>query len=84
VRSDLPPVDKVAGFSWTGEIPPQKWMNFYTKVLTRFVTSGGLKLRITFEVQPDGGVKANKVEEAQVALRELGVDDVVQILRRPE
>jgi hypothetical protein len=59
-------------------------MNFYTKVLTHLVKVGGLKLRLTFQVQPDGGVAAHKAEEAQVALRELGVDDAVQILRKPE
>ena len=79
-----PPVEEVAGFAWTGDVPAQKWMNFYTKVLTRFVTAGGLKLKLTFEVQPDGGVGANKLEEAQVALRELGLDDAVRILKKSE
>ena len=31
-----------AGIRWRGEVPPQKWMNFYTKVLSRFVGAKGL------------------------------------------
>src|SRR5262249_30519484 len=27
--------------AWSGEIAPQKWMNFYTRVLSRFVTGSG-------------------------------------------
>src|SRR5262249_31960703 len=54
---------------WTGEIPPQKWMNFYTKVLSRFASSKGLKLTISVEVSPEGGISKQKVEETKTALR---------------
>ena len=40
----------------TGEIPPQKWMNFYTKVVSKFAASKGVKLTVTFEAAPEGGV----------------------------
>lgn len=69
--------EAIAGLRWTGEIPPQKWMNFYTKVLARFATAEGLRLTLTADVQPEGGVTKAKVEETKVALRELGlVEDV--------
>src|SRR5262249_50649214 len=42
----------VPTITWKGEIPPQKWMNFYTKVLSKFSTGGGLKLIIRVEVSP--------------------------------
>src|SRR5207253_1108751 len=35
-----------SGLAWTGEIPPQKWMNFYTKVLSKFASASGLKLTV--------------------------------------
>jgi Protein of unknown function (DUF499) len=63
---------------WSGEVPHQKWMNFYTKVLSRFVTGSGLKLRVSVEVAPQGGVSKQKVDEAKSALRELGLDDDVR------
>ncbi len=66
---------KQMGFHWTGEVPPQKWMNFYTKVLSRHVTDGGLKLTVSVEVNPDGGVSQQRLEEARAALRELGLSD---------
>ena len=53
-------------------------MNFYTKVLAKYATSGGLRLTITFEVAPDGGLLPQRVDEARAALRELGLDDNVQ------
>ena len=63
--------------NWTGEVPAQKWMNFYTKVLSRFATSTGLRLTVSIEVSPNDGVSNQRVEETKTALRELGlVDDV--------
>ena len=63
---------------WPGEVPPQKWMNFYTKVLAKFATTGSLKLNVTFEVTPEGGVPPHRVEETKATLRELGLDDDVR------
>jgi hypothetical protein len=65
----------VPGFAWSGQIPPQKWMNFYTKVLTRFANEPSLRLTLKVEVAPSGGLAAQKAAEAKVALRELGLDD---------
>ncbi|NKB16062.1 MAG: hypothetical protein HC774_02780 [Sphingomonadales bacterium] len=64
---------------WTGEVPPQKWMNFYTKVLSRFAASKGLKITLTVEVSQDGGASEQKIEETKVALRELGLNDNVSV-----
>lgn len=61
--------------AWTGEVPPQKWMNFYTKVLSKFAASRGLKLKLTVEVSPEGGLSKQKIEETKSALRELGLND---------
>jgi hypothetical protein len=69
-----PPRPAPGVLRWTGEIPPQKWMNFYTKVLSKFASSKGLKLTITVEVAPDDGVSTQKVEETKVALQELGLN----------
>ena len=68
---------EIAGFEWTGEIAPQKWMNFYTKVLSRFATNGGMRLTLKVEVLPPGGMAASKAEETKVALRELGMVESV-------
>ncbi len=64
-----------AGLSWSGEIPPQKWMNFYTKVLSKFASGKGLKLRLNVEAAPEGGISKQRLEETRAALRELGLDD---------
>lgn len=63
---------------WSGDVPPQKWMNFYTKVLSKFATAAGLKLTIRFEVAPVDGVSPQKVQETQAALRELGLKDSLE------
>jgi hypothetical protein len=66
-----PPPKK--GFTWQGAVPPQKWMNFYTKVLSRFASNPGLKLVVSFEVRPGEEVGQAKIDEAKAALQELGL-----------
>jgi hypothetical protein len=63
---------------WNGDIPHQKWMNFYTKVLSKFAATAGLKLTLRVEVAPAEGVSAQKAEETKVALRELGLKDSLE------
>ena len=76
---ERPPKDKgISMLSWTGEVPPQKWMNFYTKVLSRFAGGAGLKITLNVEASPEGGVSQQKVEETKVSLRELGLKDDVK------
>lgn len=68
----------VSSMTWAGEVPAQKWMNFYTRVLSKFATGGGLRLTVRVEVVPDGGVPSQKLEETRAALRELGLNDDVK------
>jgi hypothetical protein len=60
---------------WRGTVPPQKWMNFYTKVLTRFAASPGLQLEVSFEVPVDRDQAPAKADETRAGLKELGLDD---------
>jgi hypothetical protein len=64
---------------WSGEVPAQKWMNFYTKVVSKFAAGQGVKLKVTFEAAPEGGVSQQKLEETRAALRELGLDGDVNV-----
>ena len=62
---------------WRGVVPAQKWMNFYTKVLSKYATSADLKLEVSFEVKVDRDQSVSKATETKSALRELGLDDNV-------
>jgi hypothetical protein len=64
---------------WSGEVPAQKWMNFYTKVVSKFAAGQGVKLKVTFEATPEGGVSKQKLEETRAAIRELGLDGDVTV-----
>jgi hypothetical protein len=64
---------------WSGEFPSQKWMNFYTKVVSKFAAGQGVKLKVTFEASPEGGVSKQKLEETRAAIRELGLDGDVNV-----
>jgi hypothetical protein len=77
VREDkvIEPPPPRAGIRWQGEVPHQKWMNFYTKVLSRFVGAKGLRLQVQFEVPASDAVTKAKVDEAKTALRELGLSE---------
>ncbi len=71
--------EKIPGFRWTGEIPAQKWVNFYTRILMRFVSKGGLKLSLQVQVEPPDGVTRQELEETVLALRELGLDETIEM-----
>jgi hypothetical protein len=74
-----PSGDRVTQLMWTGEVPAQKWMNFYTKVLSKFAAGKGLKIKIEVEVLQADSISEQKVEETKVALRELGLEDDVEV-----
>lgn len=63
---------------WSGDVPPQKWVNFYTKVLSKFATGGGLRLTVTVSALPQDGLSKAKLDETRAALRELGLSDDVK------
>jgi hypothetical protein len=71
------PKDTYKKLTWQGEIQPQKWMNFYTKVLAKHAKDGGLKITLKVDIAPPDGVSKQKVEDTKVSLRELGLDDEV-------
>jgi hypothetical protein len=70
----LPPPPPLKGLSWEGEIPPLKWMNFYTKILAKFQGKG---LKVTVRFESESKVSQQKIEETKVALRELGLNDSI-------
>lgn len=71
-----PPGEQI--IHWRGAVPPQKWMNFYTKVLTRFASNPGLKLEVGFEVPIERKQANAKAAETRAGLKELGLDEDVQ------
>ena len=56
-------------------MPSQKWMNFYTKVLSPFAAQNGLTIGLNVEIAPEGGISDQKVNEIKAALRDLGLSD---------
>lgn len=65
--------DFLRKLTWSGEIPPKLWINFYTKVLSKHATDSSLKLKVTFESSPTSGISKEKIEETRTALKELGL-----------
>jgi len=49
------------------------------KVLSKFAVGGGLKLKVTAEIAPQGGVTALQAEETRQALRELGLQESIEL-----
>lgn len=64
---------------WRGNVPSQKWMNFYTKVLSKFATAPDLKIEVSFKVKIDPEQSASKAAETQSSLRELGLEERVDV-----
>ena len=78
IDSKSPTPASIPRLVWSGDVPHQKWMNFYTKVLSKFAATAGLKLTLRVEVAPTAGVSSQKVDETKVALRELGLKDSLE------
>ena len=60
---------------WIGEVPHQRWSQFYNKVLMKHVMGKKLKLKIEVDLED---VTAEDVEQMRISLQELGLDDDVQ------
>jgi hypothetical protein len=72
------PQPRAVGLHWRGDVPPRKWMNLYTKVLSRLASQPGLKLTVEVDVPPSAALTESTVEATRVALRELGLDESLQ------
>lgn len=72
-----PPGEQI--LRWRGVVPTQEWMNFYTKILTRFASSPNLKLEVSVGVPIDREQAKSKADDTRVGLKELGLNDNVSI-----
>lgn len=61
---------------WSGEMPHQKWSQFYTRVLMKHVAGNKLKLTIDMDLSD---VTEEDIEQIRIALKELGLDDDVEV-----
>jgi hypothetical protein len=66
---------EILGVSWQGEVPAQKWMNFYTRVLTKLGISEKLRLSVNVAYRSGDAVDRQKIDDVKSALRELGLSD---------
>jgi hypothetical protein len=64
-----------SAISWRGEVPAQKWMNFYTRVLTKLGVGDRLKLTVNVEYKLEDGANKQKISDVKSALREMGLSD---------
>ena len=68
-----PPGEQI--IRWRGTVPTQKWMNFYTKVLTRFASNPRLEIEVSFKVPIEREQADSKIQETRAGLKELGLED---------
>jgi len=69
--------------SWTGEVPHLKWMNLYTKVLSRLTKLDGLKLTLRIDLTPGTPLTQQQLDEIRLGLKELGLSDDVRTEDQP-
>ena len=72
------------GFSWEGEVSSERWMNFYSKILSKYYNNDTLKVIVKFKVDfEDSEILEKQIEEVKYALRESGLNDnIIQGLHR--
>jgi hypothetical protein len=61
---------------WDGEIPHQKWTQFYNRILSKFAVRKGLKLMVAVDILD---ASEEEIEEMRAALRDLGLGDDVEV-----
>ncbi len=79
-KDEVPEIIETSGprtIRWSGNVPPQKWMQFYTKVLSKYATSPDLKIEVSFQMKVEQDQGDAKAAETKTGLRELGLDDGV-------
>lgn len=59
--------------SWQGVVPPQQWMTFYSKILSRLVTTPGMQIEVRFAAPVHPAHLAAKLHDVQAGLRDLGL-----------
>jgi hypothetical protein len=62
------------GLTWTGDITPQKWTNFYMRVLSKLINDKNLDLNLTVVVKAEGQISDHQRQEVESALKELGLE----------
>ena len=76
VSEDKSPFETQSGaILWRGEVPAQKWTQFYIKVLTKYATNKDLELNLEVKITVKGDVSEQKQNETKIALQELGLSD---------
>jgi hypothetical protein len=60
------------GLTWTGDIPPLKWVNFYMKVLPKFASVSGLNLNVKVEFEPKGECVPTNTRRNEISTTRVG------------
>lgn len=66
---------------WSNEIPPHKWVHYYTQVLSKLVNAGDVKICVDVEASPKSGITQGQIEEIEIALKQYGIDIKVKVFR---
>lgn len=65
-RSGPEPTQLTLGLTWSGDVPSQKWMNFYTKVITKLGVGNDLSLNVRVKCKPPGGCRSRRLKRSRV------------------
>jgi hypothetical protein len=75
-----PTINQPLGITWQGEITPQKWMQFYTKVVSSFTTNKDLNLKLEVKFSLEGDILDHQINDIKVKLSELGLKSELEDL----
>lgn len=77
IKSTSKGIIKKVKAHWSGEMPHQKWSQFYTRVLMKHVV--GNKLRLTIDLALSD-ITDDDIEQMRIALKELGLEDQIDLI----
>lgn len=73
-----PPPPTINHIEWEGIISPQKWSQFYLKVLSKYATNENVKMKISVNLSLTGEISEQTQQELQNSLQELGLNSDFQ------
>ena len=68
-------VKKITSMNWEGQITSQKWMTFYTKVISKLMNAGKLDITIKLNTYNSEGISEHIQNEIKTGLRDLDSND---------
>lgn len=79
IGEDEGPGPSVVSITWQGNLPHQRWIEFYQKVLSVHAASGSVESHVRVDIRPSTGTREDVIGRLRASLKELGLPDDLEV-----